>query len=151
PSPGIVSSKLVRDALLQDVNIAETLALAARADLALVGIGAPLAGSVIVEAGILSDTDLAELRALGAVGDIALRFFDENGNAVDHPINDHIIGLDLAQIRQIPRVIGVAGGEGKYEVIRGAVRGDLIDVLITDETTATRLLHEKIPDRLAIA
>jgi len=151
PSPGIVSSKLVRDALLEDVNIAETLALAARADLALVGIGAPLTGSVIVEAGILSEDELLELREMGAVGDIALRFFDENGRSVEHPINDRIIGLDLQQITQIPRVIGVAGGEGKYEVIRGAVRGRLVDVLITDETTATRLLQEKIPDRLAIA
>jgi len=148
PSPGIVASKLVRDALLQDVNIAETLALAARADLALVGIGAPMSDSVIVEAGILNTAELAELKAMGAVGDIALRFFDAEGRAIDHAINDRIIGLDLAQIRRIPRVIGVAGGDGKYEVIRGALRGRLVDVLITDEMTATRLLQETIPEML---
>ena len=148
PSPGIVSSKLVRDALLQDVNIAETLALAARADLALVGIGSPMLGSVVLETGILNEDDLVGLQALGAVGDIALRFFDEAGRAIDHPINDRIIGLDLGQIAQIPRVIGVAGGAGKYEVIRGAVRGRLVDVLITDEITATRLLQEKAPEQV---
>ena len=148
PSPGIVSSKLVRDALLQDVNIAETLQLAARADLALVGIGSPMVGSVILDAGILNESELAELKALGAVGDIALRFFDDDGQAVDHAVNDRIIGLDLAQIKRIPRVVGVAGGDGKYEVIRGAVRGNLVDVLITDENTATRLLQEKVPDAL---
>ena len=148
PSPGIVSSKLVRDALLQDVNIAETLALAARADLALVGIGSPMLGSVVLETGILNEDDLLGLQALGAVGDIALRFFDEAGRAIDHPINDRIIGLDLGQIAQIPRVIGVAGGAGKYEVIRGAVRGRLVDVLITDEITATRLLQEKAPEQV---
>ena len=148
PSPGIVSSKLVRDALLQDVNIAETLQLAARADLALVGIGSPMEGSVIIEAGILNESELGELRALGAVGDIGLRFFDGDGQAVVHPVNDRIIGLDLAQIKRIPRVVGVAGGDGKYEVIRGAVRGRLVDVLITDEITATRLLQEKVPDLL---
>ena len=149
PSPGIVSSKLVRDALLQDVNIAETLALAARADLALVGIGSPMLGSVVLETGILNEDDLVGLQALGAVGDIALRFFDGEGRAIDHPINDRIIGLDLGQIAQIPRVVGVAGGAGKYEVIRGAVRGRLIDVLITDEITATRLLQEKVPEQVA--
>ncbi len=148
PSPGIVSSKLVRDALLQDVNIAETLQVAARADLALVGIGSPMVGSVILDAGILNESELAELKALGAVGDIALRFFDGDGQAVDHAVNDRIIGLDLAQIKRIPRVVGVAGGDGKYEVIRGAVRGNLVDVLITDENTATRLLQEKVPDAL---
>ena len=149
PSPGIVSSKLVRDALLQDVNIAETLALAARADLALVGIGSPMLGSVVLETGILNEDDLVGLQALGAVGDIALRFFDGEGRAIDHPINDRIIGLDLGQIAQIPRVVGVAGGAGKYEVIRGAVRGRLVDVLITDEITATRLLQEKVPEQVA--
>ena len=113
PSPGIVSSKLVRDALLQDVNIAETLKLAARADLALVGIGSPMEGSVIIEAGILNESELGELRALGAVGDIGLRFFDGDGQAVVHPVNDRIIGLDLAQIKRIPRVVGVAGRVGQ--------------------------------------
>jgi len=148
PSPGIVSSKLVRDALLEDVNIAETLALAARADLAIVGIGAPMPGSVVTQAGILTETDLVELKAMGAVGDIALRFFDANGQAVEHSINDRIIGLDLNQIKQIPRVVGVAGGIGKYDVVAGAVLGHLVDVLITDELTATRLLREKEPGTL---
>lgn len=147
PAPGIVSSKIVRDALLEDANIAETLALAARADLAVVGVGAPAPGSVVMQAGILSEQELAELKAMGAVGDIALRFFDENGQPVDHPINDRIIGLDLEQIKRIPRVVGVAGGEGKYDVIRGAVRGRLVNVLITDEITAARLLEEKEPAR----
>lgn len=147
PAPGIVSSKMVRDALLEDANIAETLALAARADLAVVGIGAPAPSSVVMQAGILSEQELAELKAMGAVGDIALRFFDENGQPVDHPINDRIIGLDLEQIKRIPRVVGVAGGESKYDVIRGAVRGHLVNVLITDEITAVRLLEEKEPER----
>lgn len=145
PAPGIVSSKLVRDALLEDANIAETLALAARADLAVVGVGAPAPGSVVMQAGILSEQELAELKAMGAVGDIALRFFDENGQPIAHPINDRIIGLELEQIKRIPRVVGVAGGEGKYDVVRGAVRGRLIHVLITDEITAVRLLEEKEP------
>lgn len=142
PAPGIVASKLVRDALLQDIHIADTLAMAARADVALVGLGVPAPGAVVMQAGILTAQDMEELHAAGAVGDIALRFFDAAGAAVTHPINDRIVGLDLDQIRGIPRVIGVAGGRGKLPVILGALRGHLIDVLITDEVTAHQLVLE---------
>ncbi|MCB0046313.1 MAG: sugar-binding transcriptional regulator [Caldilineaceae bacterium] len=146
PAPGIVNSPVVRDGLLQDENITETLQKAANADMALVGIGAPLQGSVVLEAGILDEATLIELRAAGAVGDIALRFFDAVGAAVEHPINDRIIGLNLDEIRRIPRVIGVSGGDGKFELIRAAVLGKLINVLITDEATAHRLLNEPTPN-----
>ena len=141
-SPGIVSSKLVRDALLTDPQISDTLALGARADVALVGIGRPTPNSVVMRAGILSPVELAQLHALGAVGDIALRFFDAHGRPVEHEICDRIVGLDLDQIRQIPRVIGVAGGEAKSQVIRAALIGRLVHVLVTDELTAARLLDD---------
>lgn len=140
PSPGIVPSKLVRDALMQDAIIARTLELAAHADVALVGIGSPTQDSVVIKSGILSEGELDELHAVGAVGDIALRFFDGEGRAVEHPINERIVGLDLGQIRGIPRVIGVAGGQSKYPVIRGALTGGLVNVLITDTAMAKRLL-----------
>ena len=142
PSPGIVSSRIVRDALYQDVQIADTLALAARADIALVGLGRPTPGSVVMQSGILTDDELAGLHACGAVGDIALRFFDAQGQAVEHEINERIIGLDLGQIKNIPRVIGVAAGVEKFEVVRGALRGKLVDVLVTDDQLAGRLLAD---------
>lgn len=142
-APGIVSSPLVRDALLADPQIAETLALAARADIALVGIGAPGAGATLGQlAAILAQAEVEQLKALGAVGDIALRFFDQHGVPIHHEVNNRIIGLDLAQIRRIARVIGVAGGDDKFGVIRAAARGRLISVLITDARTAARLMQE---------
>lgn len=143
PAPGIVGSKMVRDALLVDPQIADTLALAARADVALVGIGRPTPGSVVLESGILTEAELEQLLALGALGDIALRFFGADGQAIDHEVCDRIIGLELSQISEIPRVIGVAGGEEKFEVIQAAVRGKLVNVLVTDDRTAVRLLEEE--------
>jgi DNA-binding transcriptional regulator LsrR (DeoR family) len=95
-----------------------------------------------MQAGILTDEEFSQLQAQGAVGDIALRFFDASGEAVQHEICDRIIGLDLDQIKSVPRVIGAAGGEAKFEVIRAALRGKLINVLVTDDRTAVRLLEE---------
>ena len=143
-APGIVASKLVRDALLADPQVSELLALSAKADVALVGIGAPTAEGLVTQLGnILPPGDIEDLRGRGAVGDIALRFFDAHGRPVVHEINERIIGLDLAQIGRIPRVIGVAGGREKHSVIRAAARGRLVSVLITDEATANALLEDR--------
>lgn len=142
-APGIVASKLVRDALMADPQVSDTLALAARADVALVGIGAPTANALVRQLGaILSQLEIEQLRLQGAVGDIALRFFNAGGEPTVHEINDRIIGLDLDQIRRIPCVIGVAGGEEKFDVIRAVARGRLVTVLITDEQSAQRLLDD---------
>ena len=92
-------------------------------------------------AGYLREAEFEELQSLGAVGDIGLRFFNADGQFVEHEINQRIIGLDLGQIANIPRVIGVAGGTEKFDVIRAALRGKLINVLVTDEGNARRLLE----------
>jgi DNA-binding transcriptional regulator LsrR (DeoR family) len=142
PAPGVVSSRMVRDALLGDPQISDTLALAAGADIALVGIGVPAADSVVMQAGALVEGEVRQLKVQHAVGDIALRFFDQDGLPIQHEINDRIIGLDLDQIKGIPRVIGVAGGAKKLHVIRAALRGKFISVLVTDDWIAANLLDD---------
>jgi DNA-binding transcriptional regulator LsrR (DeoR family) len=144
PAPGVVASQLVRDALMADSQISDTLALGERADVAIVGIGVPTSDSIVAQAGILLPKDAEQLKALHAVGDIALRFFDADGRRVQHEIDDRIIGLDLDQIKGIPRVIGVAGGMEKFQVIRAALRGNIIDVLVTDDQVATALRHTHV-------
>jgi DNA-binding transcriptional regulator LsrR (DeoR family) len=86
--------------------------------------------------------ELETLKARGAVGDINLRYFDIEGKLIESALNDRVIGLTLDEIRQIETVVGVAGGDAKYNAIQGAVRGQLIDVLVTDDATARRLLEE---------
>lgn len=140
PAPGVVSSKLVRDALMEDPQIGGTLALGEQADVALLGMGIPLHGSVVAQSDILSKEEIVQFMNDGAVGDLALRFFDHNGRPMEHEVNDRTIGLSLQQLQKIPRRIGVAGGDGKFDVIRGALLGKHIDVLVTDDRTAAQLL-----------
>lgn len=140
PAPGIVNNQMVRDALLADPQIADTLALAANADIGLVGIGIPVPDSVVMQAGAILPTQAESLKQEGAVGDIALCFFDADGQPIEHEINNLLIGLTLDQIKSIPRVIAVAGGLPKLEVIRAALRGNLINVLVTDSRVAARLV-----------
>jgi DNA-binding transcriptional regulator LsrR (DeoR family) len=141
PAPGIVATREMATALEADAQIAAVLKLAEEADVALVGLGVPVDDSIVLRtATILTPADLERLQELGAVGDIALRYMDQDGNTIDLEINDRIIGLTIEQIRQIPRVIGIAGGIAKHRMIRAALQGDILDVLITDLSTARALL-----------
>lgn len=137
PAPGIVSNQVAAEALKSDKQISETLALAARSDVVLVGLGVPRPDSVLLRDGnIVTQQDLVRLEAAGAVGDIALRFVTASGQPVDVEMNERIIGLTLSQLRAIRSVIGVAGGTAKREMILAALRSGLLDILITDEATA---------------
>ena len=142
-APGVVKSKLVRDALVEDPQIGGTLALGEHADVALLGIGIPLHGSVVAQSDILNRDEIVQFMNAGAVGDIALRFFDGDGRPMEHGVNDRTIGLSLQQMQRIPRRIGVAGGDGKFDVIRGALLGKHINVLVTDDRTADLLLKDR--------
>lgn len=138
-APGLVKNKAVRDALVTDPQVADTLALAHKVDVAMVGIGTLATASTLTKAQVLTDEEKADLKARGAMGDIAMRFFDTQGRAVKAKVDKRTIGTELEDIQKIPRVIGVAGGKGKSEVIRAVLKGGLVDVLVTDQYTADTL------------
>jgi DNA-binding transcriptional regulator LsrR (DeoR family) len=142
-APGIVDNQETRLALLSDSHMQRVLELYDRINVAYVGIGTPNQGSFLrTHNVILSDESLDYLTSLGAVGDIALRFFDQYGRPIQSDIDDRVIGIDVDQLRSIEHVVGVAGGPEKVHVIRGALWGDFIDVLITDSHTAELLVKE---------
>ena len=89
---------------------------------------------------IFSTEQLDALRRKGAVGDILIRFFDENGQPVQNELDNRVVSMTLPQLRQVNRSVGVAGGKRKFNAILGALRGGLINVLITDCYTAERLV-----------
>lgn len=82
-----------------------------------------------------------EVMQSNAVGDIALCFFDVCGNKVDSRLRDLVIGISPEEMKQVDTVVGIAGGPDKTEVIRGALRGKWINVLITDNHTAQNLMN----------
>lgn len=141
PAPGVVGSQASRDILLADPYVQEATALFNQVTMALVGIGAVEPSELLANSGnIFSDEELDILRNAGAVGDILLNFFDKNGQPVKTSLNNRVVSMSLSQLSQVDRAVGVAGGQRKQAAILGALRGDLINVLITDCYTAHRLM-----------
>jgi DNA-binding transcriptional regulator LsrR (DeoR family) len=141
PAPGVVHSKEAQQVYLMDEHVRTAMSLLPRITLAFVGIGSLNSFSLAVrDETILTPADLDVVMRNGAVGDIALRFIDEQGRLVQSGLNERIIGISLEQIKNIPCVVGVAGGPDKTHAIRAALQGGLLDVLITDQVTAQHLL-----------
>ena len=136
-------SMLIGQSFLDDPFVAGALLMGSKANVAFMGIGAPRRDSILIRRGtIVAWGELETYKERGAVGDINLRYFDIDGQLIESALNDRVIGLTLDEIRQIETVVGVAGGEAKYQAIHGAIRGQLIDVLVTDDVTTRRLLAE---------
>ncbi len=140
-SPLVVENKMVRDALLQERSIKETLIRAGDADIALVGIGTidPDLYSLKI-AGYITEKERQKMAEAGVAGDICGQHYSADGERLDIEINDRTVAIDLATLRKIKTVIAVAGDIRKGDAILGALRGKFINVLVTDSKTARYLL-----------
>ncbi len=145
PAPGIVDSEQIKQIMLSDSHVQSALNMFSRLNVAIVGIGSPTPDSVIMRDGsIVTPDEMADLVHKGAVGDIVLRFFDAAGQPIRSNVDDRVIGISLEQLSKVDRVVGVAGGIGKVPVLLGALKGKLINTLITDLTTAQVLLKPEV-------
>lgn len=143
PTPGIVGSVEAARLLRSDRHVAHTLDKARQVNVAFVAIGAPAPDALLMRGeSIISWDEMNQLIGMGAVGDIALHFYDENGNPIQTTMKERVIGISLEELKSIGRVVGVAGGTGKFHAILGAIRGGFINTLITDAQTARRLLDD---------
>ncbi|MDQ7829094.1 MAG: sugar-binding transcriptional regulator [Armatimonadota bacterium] len=140
-APAVAAHPRVRQALLSDPAIRRVLDLARRADVALVGIGAPVPSSTLVESGYFSAADLAALRRRGAVGDVCTRFFTAEGRPAAPELEARTVAVTLEELRRLTTVVAVAAGTEKARAIAGAVRGGLVDVVVTDHRTAAAVVE----------
>lgn len=135
-APAYVENLEVRDQLLQQEAVVHALHAAANADVALVGIGGTDDDCTMVRSGSLSLDEIAELRAQGAVGDVLGNYVDVSGSVIPAPHDSRLIGLSIDDLRRIGSVVAVASGAEKPRAILGALRADIVDVLIVDEANA---------------
>ena len=145
-SPVVVSNSKVRDSLLEEESIARTLQLARSADVALVGIGSASSSSseMVFSEYKATKTERDSLVSEYA-GDIAARLYKKDGTPLSAKLDARVIGLTLEEIKNIPRVIGVASGAEKVLGVVGAARAGLIDTLVVDLACANSVIKSLQP------
>src|SRR5699024_9346806 len=137
PAPGVAGSSKTKEVLLSDRKVKKSLALFSKIDTLFVGIGAITTNPVLDKNSDEINSEIhREILKSKAVGDIALRFFDAEGEEIESQLKDLVIGISIDEIKSVDTVVGVATGRDKANAIKGALRGGLVDVLITDSITA---------------
>ena len=82
---------------------------------------------------------MKKLIAEGAAGEICGWFFDGDGQIMNNPINDRVASVPVPP-RETCTVVGIAQGRKKSPAILAALRGGLLNGVITDEQSAEYLL-----------
>lgn len=139
PLPVLVSSAEEREVLHNQSLVKIALKLGAEANAVFVGVGELGPDAPLCEDGFLAREEMARLMEAGAAGEICGWMFDHEGELLAGSINERVASIPLPP-RDRASVIGIAKGRRKYGALHAALKGRIINGLITDETTADFLL-----------
>ncbi len=88
----------------------------------------------------ISLEDVEKLHAAGAVGDVCALYFQEDGCFSNVAFHQRRIGVLHQDLQEIESRLAVAGNPHKAEAVLGAIRGNYINALVTDNLTAIQVL-----------
>ena len=139
PAPAVVDSVETKHALLERCGLSAIFEMANKLDVALLSVGGISALTTSYRTGYITESDRRSLIDAGAVGDILYNFIDEDGNLVDHEVNNRVISVNLAILRRTAERVLISGGKEKRIALRAALKTLKPTTLITDEQTAMSL------------
>jgi DNA-binding transcriptional regulator LsrR (DeoR family) len=139
PLPLFVSSAEERAQLLEIESVRRVRAIAGEADVWLMGISQIADDAVLYRDGFMSRSELLELVRLGGVGEVTGWVFDADGAILDRGTNTRVTSVPPQPGSPRPRIC-IGQGAAKVAALRAALKGRVVNGLITDEATAAALL-----------
>jgi DNA-binding transcriptional regulator LsrR (DeoR family) len=139
-APVVLSSRALRDQLLAEPSLRRQFEHIRAADIILFGVGDIGPGSTFAASGMADAAELAQLRETEAIGIVIGRLIDAEGEAVTSELDARIVGISLAELKQVPVRLCLAGGAHKRAAIAAALSGGCATHFVTDATTAEALL-----------
>jgi deoxyribonucleoside regulator len=135
-APIIVENKELRDSMLNQSFFSQVYDTMKKCTVAVVGIGNFTNQTGLVPKSFMFEEEYQELKKRNAVGEICTHYFNVEGAIIRSGINERVFAIDYNSFMKIPVRVGIAGGSEKTQAIIGAIKGKLINVLITDLETA---------------
>jgi DNA-binding transcriptional regulator LsrR (DeoR family) len=139
-APMIVENRSIKEALLATESVKSVLAFAQKIDMALLTAVDLSVHSKIMEHGVLTEKMRKSLLKANSVGNVCDHYIDQDGELVEHPINDRTISAPLELVRAIPKRVLAGGGSYKVDILRACMLAKICNVLITEECAAEELL-----------
>ena len=140
--PLVFDSLALARAVREEDQVATTLELAARSDIALTGVGTVGTSVSPLLRRWMTPEVVRECRKRNVVAHVCGHHLDASGRHVHTALCDRTLCLDPERLREIPLVVGVAAGPDKIVAIRAALRGGYLSAMVTDEATARAVLKD---------
>jgi DNA-binding transcriptional regulator LsrR (DeoR family) len=87
------------------------------------------------------DAERRELGRRGVVAEISGVLVDAAGVPVTSDLTERMIGITAEQMRAVPEVIAIVYGTAKVRAVLAAVRGGMVNSLVTHSTLAEELIR----------
>lgn len=139
PAPLYIESDVIRKLLPQEPALKKTFASARRMDLLFCGLGTLSSINSIPQWKQNRQSLFPLLKQNEVVGVLFGRPYDIDGNFINQK-SDKTFGVDLQTILATPRRVGVIKSKFKTNAALGALRGNMLTDLITNESIAQRIL-----------
>lgn len=142
-APAVFSDAEVLEGFMKETAMRNVRAVYEQISTVITGIGTPhSASSTMLEAGFITREEMDELIDRGVAGDLSLRFYDFDGdNTPFRSFNSRVTGMTLGCLRRVPNKIGIGWGEEKARAVHGALQGDFVNILVTDQQCARELIR----------
>ena len=144
-SEGFMSNKEIACSIKEEKNVKKVFEIYNQISISLCSVGAfyPQRESMLYSPGGYITDNEKDLSNKGLVGDMVLRFFDTEGKECETDFKVRTIGIDMETFKKIRTKVTIAAGETKAQAVLSAIKGGLVDVLITDYHLAKSLLDTK--------
>ncbi|MEO3740099.1 sugar-binding transcriptional regulator [Kosakonia oryzendophytica] len=138
--PALLDNALIRNGIMQSQHFRTISAYWDNLDIAVVGIGSLAIRNGANWHAFYASEESDDLYARQVAGDICSRFYDIHGATVETRMSEKTLSIETHQLKKARYVIGIAMGEEKYNGIVGALKGEHINCLVTNQETADLLL-----------
>lgn len=141
PAPIYLSDAAARKAIMESPITKNTLDKIEECDLIITGIGAIGSRSSQTLWDNYVESDIKQqITDHGGVGFILAHFFDKQGKFLDIDANESVIGIHTGEIKK-QNIFSIAPGIEKAEAIHAALKGGLLNTLVSDEKTLQKVLE----------